>query len=231
MKEAIPSLAANGALWIVYPKGRKEITELQVLNSGRDAGLVDIKVVGYSATHTALKFVRPKNHKRSSLLLTTAPGRETNAHRARRHDGRSIVPVWGPELGLLGANVDFAQAGSLTTQRAQVIQLGTAHAGRTNDLNLFDHLRVQREDALDTLAKAHLADDEAGLRSLALCDDQPFEHLHAFFVAFLDLYVDPHGVARFEFGKSVRRVLAINRSIIGEFDISFSFFVARLTAA
>jgi hypothetical protein len=61
IKKVIPSLAINGALWIVYPKGRKEITELQVLNAGREAGLVDIKVVGYSATHTALKFVRPKS--------------------------------------------------------------------------------------------------------------------------------------------------------------------------
>ncbi|HEY4962997.1 MAG TPA: hypothetical protein VFC15_05540 [Candidatus Limnocylindrales bacterium] len=61
IKKVIPALAINGALWIVYPKGRKEITELQVLNAGREAGLVDIKVVGYSATHTALKFVRPKS--------------------------------------------------------------------------------------------------------------------------------------------------------------------------
>jgi hypothetical protein len=56
----IPSLAATGALWVVYPKGRKDITELQVLSAGRAAGLVDIKVVSYSATLTALKFVRPR---------------------------------------------------------------------------------------------------------------------------------------------------------------------------
>jgi len=55
-----PSLAGAGALWIVYPKGRQEITELQVLNAGRAAGLVDVKVVRFSDTHTALKFVRPK---------------------------------------------------------------------------------------------------------------------------------------------------------------------------
>ena len=61
IKKLIPSLASNGALWIVYPKGRKEITELQVLAAGRKAGLVDVKVVSYSATHTALKFVRPKD--------------------------------------------------------------------------------------------------------------------------------------------------------------------------
>jgi hypothetical protein len=47
-------------LWIVYPKGKQEITELQVIEAGRQAGLVDVKVVSFSATHTALKFVRPK---------------------------------------------------------------------------------------------------------------------------------------------------------------------------
>jgi hypothetical protein len=59
-KKLAPSLASAGALWIVYPKGRQEITEQQVLSAGKAAGLVDVKVVGFSATHTALKFVRPK---------------------------------------------------------------------------------------------------------------------------------------------------------------------------
>ena len=59
-KKLVPSLGSAGALWIVYPKGRQEITELQVLKAGRTAGLVDVKVVSFSATHTALKFVRPK---------------------------------------------------------------------------------------------------------------------------------------------------------------------------
>jgi len=61
IKRLVSSLASTGAIWIVYPKGRKEITELQVLAAGRKAGLVDVKVVAYSATHTALKFVRPKD--------------------------------------------------------------------------------------------------------------------------------------------------------------------------
>lgn len=47
------------ALWIVYPKGRKDITEIDVLSTGRKAGLKDIKVVGFSPTRTALKFVIP----------------------------------------------------------------------------------------------------------------------------------------------------------------------------
>jgi len=54
------SLESAGALWIVYPKGRKEITQAQVFEAGKRAGLVDVKVAGFSATHTALKFVRPR---------------------------------------------------------------------------------------------------------------------------------------------------------------------------
>jgi len=54
------SLASAGALWVVYPKGRQEIKEQQVLDAGRQAGLLDVKVVSFSPTHTALKFVRPK---------------------------------------------------------------------------------------------------------------------------------------------------------------------------
>jgi hypothetical protein len=53
------SLKSAAALWIVYPKGRKDITENDVLAAGRKAGLKDVKVVGFSATHTALKFVIP----------------------------------------------------------------------------------------------------------------------------------------------------------------------------
>jgi len=47
------------ALWVVYPKGQKHITENDVLAAGRKCGLKDVKVVGFSSTHTALKFVIP----------------------------------------------------------------------------------------------------------------------------------------------------------------------------
>lgn len=60
VKKLATALSVAGALWIVYPKGRQEIKEQQVLDAGKQAGLVDVKVVSFSATHTALKFVRPK---------------------------------------------------------------------------------------------------------------------------------------------------------------------------
>jgi hypothetical protein len=53
------SLASNGALWILRPKGVKTITESDTMAAGKAAGLVDVKVVGFSATHSAEKFVIP----------------------------------------------------------------------------------------------------------------------------------------------------------------------------
>lgn len=53
------SLAQDGALWIVRPKGRPEIPEAAVMRAGKAAGLVDVKVVRFSGTHTAEKFVIP----------------------------------------------------------------------------------------------------------------------------------------------------------------------------
>jgi hypothetical protein len=57
--------AMKGAtgLWIVYPKGQKHITENDVLAAGRKCGLTDVKVVGFSSTRTALKFVIPLSNR------------------------------------------------------------------------------------------------------------------------------------------------------------------------
>jgi hypothetical protein len=55
------AMVGSVALWIIYPKGQQDITEGDVLSAGRKAGLKDIKVVGFSPTHTALKFVVPVN--------------------------------------------------------------------------------------------------------------------------------------------------------------------------
>jgi hypothetical protein len=52
-------LKPNGALWIIRPKGRPEISERAAMAAGKAAGLVDVKVVGFSQTHTAEKFVIP----------------------------------------------------------------------------------------------------------------------------------------------------------------------------
>jgi hypothetical protein len=52
-------LKSDGALWVIRPKGSKAITENEVMSAGKRAGLVDVKVASFSATHTAEKFVIP----------------------------------------------------------------------------------------------------------------------------------------------------------------------------
>ena len=60
----LPALRAHlkpdGAVWVIRPKGVKEITEADVMAAGKEAGLVDVKVVKFSETHTAEKLVIPK---------------------------------------------------------------------------------------------------------------------------------------------------------------------------
>lgn len=55
-----PYLERDGAVWVVYPRGRPEIREVDVIRAGVSQGLVDNKVVRFSDTHTALRFVIPK---------------------------------------------------------------------------------------------------------------------------------------------------------------------------
>jgi predicted aconitase with swiveling domain len=53
------SLEPAGAIWVLRPKGDLAISEAAVMAAGKAAGLVDVKVVRLSATHTAEKFVIP----------------------------------------------------------------------------------------------------------------------------------------------------------------------------
>jgi hypothetical protein len=51
------ALAPGGALWILRPKGRPEISEADTMAAGKKAGLVDVKVVSFSETHSAEKYM------------------------------------------------------------------------------------------------------------------------------------------------------------------------------
>ena len=59
MEKLKASLTPDGALWIIRPKGNPDISERAVMAAGKAAGLVDVKVVSFSPTHTAEKFVIP----------------------------------------------------------------------------------------------------------------------------------------------------------------------------
>jgi hypothetical protein len=53
----VARLRRDAALWIVRPRGSPLITEREVLAAGLAAGVVDVKVVHFSDTHSAAKFV------------------------------------------------------------------------------------------------------------------------------------------------------------------------------
>lgn len=64
----------SGALWVVRPRGVKAITEAETLAAGKRAGLVDVKVVRFSDTHTAEKFVIPVARRAGSGRSRRAAG-------------------------------------------------------------------------------------------------------------------------------------------------------------
>jgi hypothetical protein len=59
LKKLRDALQPAGAIWVIRPKGDPRISESEVMQSGKSAGLVDVKVVRFSASHTAEKFVIP----------------------------------------------------------------------------------------------------------------------------------------------------------------------------
>jgi len=56
LPEAATRMADGGGLWVVYPKGRRDIRESDVRAAGRAAGLIDTKVARISTKYTALRF-------------------------------------------------------------------------------------------------------------------------------------------------------------------------------
>ena len=76
------SSQASGCLWVVSPRGTSAVTERNVMDSARAAGLVDVKVVRFSDTYTSAKLVIP-------VALREARREPGSRHQAVRLDGRN----------------------------------------------------------------------------------------------------------------------------------------------
>ena len=58
--QAVPLAGVvNGVLWTLRPKGSPDLKESEMMEAGKAAGLVDVKVVAFSDVLTAEKFVIP----------------------------------------------------------------------------------------------------------------------------------------------------------------------------
>ena len=60
LEDLVPAIHPDGAIWAVYAKGRRDLSEDTVRRAARAMGLVDIKVVRVSDELGALKLVVPK---------------------------------------------------------------------------------------------------------------------------------------------------------------------------
>jgi hypothetical protein len=59
LERAEPLVARDGAVWVIHPRSDQLIGHAEVLAAARAAGLLDIKVVRFSDTLTARRFVVP----------------------------------------------------------------------------------------------------------------------------------------------------------------------------
>ncbi|MBI1796737.1 MAG: DUF3052 family protein [Candidatus Eisenbacteria bacterium] len=53
------TILRDGAIWMLWPKGRKEITEDMIRDAALAQGLVDVKVMAFSEILSGLKLVIP----------------------------------------------------------------------------------------------------------------------------------------------------------------------------
>jgi hypothetical protein len=71
-----PRLKPNGALWLIRAKGKgAAVSESASMAAGRRAGLVDVKVVSFSDTHSAEKYVIPVAKRAPAARSSSPPAR------------------------------------------------------------------------------------------------------------------------------------------------------------
>ena len=91
--EALASkIVPSGAIWTLRAKGQRAVTEADTMSAGKRAGLVDVKVVSFSDTLTAEKFVIPvAKRPKASAAGRLSTGRA--AVRPKTQPARAVTPA------------------------------------------------------------------------------------------------------------------------------------------
>jgi len=90
--EALASkIVPSGAIWTLRAKGQRAVTEADTMSAGKRAGLVDVKVVSFSDTLTAEKFVIPVAKRPSASAARRSTGRA--AVRPKTPPARAVTPA------------------------------------------------------------------------------------------------------------------------------------------
>ena len=65
LAELATRIRQNGSIWVVSVKGKSStLRDVEVMAAARAAGLIDNKVVSFSATHTSIRLVIPVARRR-----------------------------------------------------------------------------------------------------------------------------------------------------------------------
>jgi hypothetical protein len=54
------AIKSNGAIWVLHPRGRRELSHDAIMAVAKPAGLVDVKSARFNETHGALKLMVPR---------------------------------------------------------------------------------------------------------------------------------------------------------------------------
>ena len=83
------SLAPDGALWVIHPKGVDGVKDTDIFARAKKVGLTYTKVARFSLTHTAEKLVIPKALRQQRSRATERPGSRAEVVRVVR--GRPVL--------------------------------------------------------------------------------------------------------------------------------------------
>ena len=109
----------------------------------------------------------------------------------------------------------FLDAGLLTREVTQVVQLGAAHLAVFVNLDAVNVRRIERENTFYAYRTRHFANREASLVAVSRdADHYAAEHLDTFFVSFNNFVSHADGVARTEVGK----LRCLVECLLGNFD-------------
>ena len=93
--------------------------------------------------------------------------------------------------------IALAQAGCFAPQSAQIVKLGAAYASCSDQIDMVDHRRVDREDALHAVTEADLSHRDGLAHPTILAREHgSFKGLQPLFITFSDSDVYANGVAR-----------------------------------
>ena len=101
---------------------------------------------------------------------------------------------------------------SLTNSVSEVVQLSSANLTVSDNLNLFNRRRVEREYSLNATAVCNTSNCESLVDAAVLLSDNcTLEYLDTELVAFLDLYANLYKVTDFDHGGICLHAALLNK--------------------